>query len=248
MLEQTIVKRKKRALKEMRNIFLIVLSLLVFRSVLFEPYRIPSGSMIPTLRIGDFILVNKFSYGLKLPFSDLAIFDLNLNPIYLFGKKEPERGDVVVFKFPNDTSINYIKRIVGVPGDTIEIKEKIVYINDEPIQISEIPGQKFLKEMDEKYKGNNLKFYQTEIDEHNFVIQQDVDNIYTSHLDKITVPENKFFVMGDNRDFSSDSRFWGFVPGEYIKGKAFVVWFSMSMPNSSSEFKIRTNRTMTPID
>jgi signal peptidase I len=246
--EEIIDKRKKNLKKDITLISLIILCFLVFRSVLFEPYRIPSGSMLPTLKIGDFILVKKYSYGFKLPFSDLAIFEMNLDPIYLFGKKNPDRGDVVVFKYPRDTSINYIKRVVGVPGDTLEIKDKIVYINDKAIEIEEINGKPFLKDMDARYKGNNLKFYKTKVDEHSFVIQQDVDNIYTSQLDKMTIPKGKFFVMGDNRDFSSDSRFWGFVPHEYIRGEAILVWFSISMPGQSNGPQIRAERILKSID
>ncbi len=246
--EEIIDKRKKNLKKDIGLITLIIFTFLIFRSVLFEPYRIPSGSMLPTLKIGDFILVKKYSYGFKVPFSDLAIFDLNLNPIYLFGKKNPERGDVVVFKFPNDTSINYIKRIVGVPGDVLEIKEKIVYINDKAVKVEEVDGSEYLKDMDERYKGNNLKFFKTKVDKHDFVIQQDVDNIYTSHLDKTIIPKGKFFVMGDNRDYSSDSRFWGFVPHEYIRGEAILVWFSVSMPNQNTQPNIRTERILKSID
>jgi len=246
--EEIIEKRKKGLKKDIGLISLIIFSFLVFRSVFYEPYRIPSGSMLPTLKIGDFILVKKFSYGFKVPFSDLAIFDLNLNPIYLFGKESPDRGDVVVFKYPKDTSINYIKRIVGVPGDSLEIKDKIVYINDKPIDVTEIDGKPFIKDMDDRYRGNNLKFFKTKVDDHSFVIQQDVDNIYTSHLDKITIPAGKYFVMGDNRDFSSDSRFWGFVPHEYIRGEAILVWFSISMPGQGQGTNIRGNRILKSIE
>jgi len=246
--EEIIEKRKKNFKKDIILISMIIFLFLVFRSIFFEPYRIPSGSMLPTLKIGDFILVKKYSYGFKLPFSDLALFDLNLNPIYLFGEKPPKRGDVVVFKYPKDTSINYIKRIVGIPGDRLEIKDKIIYINGNPIDVQEIDGKPYIKDMDARYRGNNLKFYETRVDEHSFVIQQDVDNIYTSHLDEITIPEGKYFVMGDNRDFSSDSRFWGLVPHEYIRGEAILVWFSISMPGSSSGPEIRTNRILQAIE
>ena len=110
--------------KEVKSISLILLAVLVFRSVLFEPFKIPSGSMIPTLMIGDFILVNKFSYGFKVPFSDINLLGVNMDPVYLFGKDSPKRGDVVVFKFPKDKSVNYIKRVIGLPGDKVEMKNK----------------------------------------------------------------------------------------------------------------------------
>ncbi len=240
--EEVIYKRKKEFLSEVRNILIIISVLLVFRSVFYEPYRIPSGSMIPTLRIGDFILVEKFSYGFKVPFSDIAIFDINLDPIYLGEMKTPERGDVVVFKWPRDPSINYIKRIVGVPGDKLEIRNKKLFINGKQVKDKEISGDKFLRSMDKKYLGNNFRFFESEIEGKKFIIQQDEDNVYSSQTDEITIPEGSFFVLGDNRDYSSDSRFWGFVPAENIRGRAILVWFSFTMPTSDTPLKIRFDR------
>ena len=157
--ETPVLTKKQKAVKEVKSIILIVSLVLVFRSVFFEPFRIPSGSMIPTLMIGDFILVNKMSYGFKVPFSDISIFDFNSDPIYLFGKSDPKRGDVVVFKFPNDRSINYIKRVVGLPGDEIEIRNKVVFVNGKPLEMKEIPGKDIMEDMDDKFKGYNLKFF-----------------------------------------------------------------------------------------
>ncbi len=245
--EQPLTKNQK-IIKELKSIALIISLVLVFRSVFFEPFRIPSGSMIPTLMIGDFILVNKFSYGFKLPFSDLSIGDVNLDPIYLFGASIPKRGDVVVFKYPKDPSINYIKRMIGLPGDTVEIKNKIVYINDSPLNVKEMDGKEIMDDMDDKFKGYNLKFYAANTGEHKHVIQQDEDNYYKTDFEKRTIPEGYYFVMGDNRDFSYDSRFWGFVPHKNIKGRALFVWFSMILPFSEHAFKIRPWRIGTPID
>ncbi len=134
------VSRKEKFIKEAKSFTMIILSVLVFRSVLFEPFKIPSGSMIPTLLIGDFILVNKFSYGFKVPFSDWFS-----DPVYLTGPQTPERGDVIVFKYPKDTNLNYIKRVVGLPGDTIEVIDKVVYVNNKPIVTKEIDGKKLWK-------------------------------------------------------------------------------------------------------
>ncbi|MCE3012129.1 MAG: signal peptidase I [Proteobacteria bacterium] len=211
--------------KEAKSFTFIILSVLIFRSVLFEPFKIPSGSMIPTLLIGDFILVNKFSYGFKVPFSDWFS-----DPTYITGPGKPERGDVVVFKYPQEVSLNYIKRVVGLPGDTIEIIEKVVYVNGQPIEMKEIEGTKILSDMDEKYKRYNFKFFETKTGNHTHVAQVDQDNIFNANFYKITVPQNHYFVMGDNRDFSADSRSWGFVPFGHIKGKAFLIWFSLSFP------------------
>lgn len=233
------VSRKEKVVKEVKSITLILTVVLVFRSVFFEPFRIPSGSMIPTLMIGDFILVNKFSYGFKVPFSDLSMFGVNLNPIYMFGESDPTRGDVIVFKYPKDPSINYIKRVVGVPGDRIEIKNKVVFINGEPINAKEVSGKAIMEDMDEKFKNYNLKFYKVKTGEAEHIIQQDSDNYYKTDYQQKTIPKDRFFVMGDNRDFSYDSRFWGFVKREQVKGRALFVWFSMIFPFGEDSFKFR---------
>lgn len=240
--------KKQKLIKEVKSIAIIIVAVLTFRSIFFEPFRIPSGSMIPTLMIGDFILVNKFSYGFKLPFSDVVIGDSSLNPVYLFGKSEPKRGDVVVFKYPKDLSVNYIKRVVGLPGDTLEIRNKIVYINDKAIEPKEIEAKKFMDDMDEKFKGYNLKFYEMKTGEHQHIIQQDSDNYYKVDYEKITIPKENYFVMGDNRDFSYDGRYWGFVSHEQIKGKALFVWFSLIFPFGENSFKFRPWRIGTPIN
>ena len=231
--------RKSKIVKEVKSITMILTVVLVFRSVFFEPFRIPSGSMIPTLMIGDFILVNKFSYGFKVPFSDLSLFGVNLNPVYMFGESNPDRGDVIVFKYPKDPSINYIKRVVGVPGDKIEIKNKVVYINDKAIKANEVDGKPIMEDMDDKFKNYNLKFYKVKTGGAEHVIQQDSDNYYKTDYSPKTIPKGKFFVMGDNRDFSYDSRFWGFVKREQIKGRALFVWFSMIFPFGDDAFKFR---------
>tara|TARA_R110002049_G_scaffold206957_1_gene377372 strand:+ start:724 stop:1503 length:780 start_codon:yes stop_codon:yes gene_type:complete len=246
--KEVVLTKKEKFKKEAKSISIIVITVLIFRSVFFEPFRIPSGSMIPTLMIGDFILVNKFAYGFKLPFSDISIFGIDSDPVYLFGESKPERGDVVVFKYPSDPSINYIKRVVGLPGDSIEIREKRVFINDEPIDQKEIDGQEIMSDMDEKFKNYNLKFYQAKTGAHDHNIQQDIDNYYKTDYEKRTIPEGKYFVMGDNRDFSYDSRFWGYVDHKLIKGEAILVWFSMIFPFGEDSFKFRPWRIGTMIN
>lgn len=217
--------RKEKFVKEAKSFTFIIFSVLLFRSVLFEPFKIPSGSMIPTLLIGDFILVNKFSYGFKVPFSDWFS-----DPTYVTGPDYPKRGDVVVFKYPQDPALNYIKRIVGLPGDSIEVIEKIVYVNGQPLQMKDIDGKEQIEDMDEKYKRYNFKFSETKTGEHTHVTQVDIDNIYNSNHPRQTVPNGHYFVMGDNRDFSADSRSWGFVPFGNIKGRAIAIWFSLAFP------------------
>ncbi len=222
--------RKKKIKSEIVSFSLIIFFVLLFRSMFFEPFKIPSGSMIPTLMIGDFILVNKFSYGFKVPFSEWFT-----DPVYITEPSHPKRGDVIVFKYPKNTSLNYIKRVVGLPGDTVEIIDKVVYVNDKPIQAIEIDGSEIMADMDDKFKHFNFKFYKTYTGEHEHIMQIEKDNYYNANYYKITVPEDNFFVLGDNRDFSADSRVWQFVPFRYVKGKALFVWFSMSIPWPWSE-------------
>lgn len=217
--------RKAKMIKEAKSFTVIIFSVLFFRSVFFEPFKIPSGSMIPTLLIGDFILVNKFSYGFKVPFSDWFS-----DPIYITGPTQPARGDVIVFKYPNDPSLNYIKRVVGLPGDTIAVTEKVVYVNGVPLEMKDIDGKKIVEDMDEKYKRYNFRFFETKTGSHTHVTQVDQDNVFNTNFYQVTVPKDNYFVMGDNRDFSADSRSWGFVPFGNIKGRAIAIWFSLSFP------------------
>ena len=237
----------KKIIRECGIISLIILFVLIFRSSVYEPFRIPTGSMIPTLMIGDFILVNKFSYGLKLPFSDIFLFGHNGTPCYVSGKSNPRRGDIIVFKYPKDYSINYVKRVIGLPGDTIEIKNKVIYVNERPIQTEEIDGTELMKNMDDKFKMYNLKFYKSYMQDHTHIIQQDDDNYFQVDFDKIEIPADHYFVVGDNRDFSYDSRFWGLVPRNLIKGKAVLIWFSMILPFGENNFKFRGTRIFNPI-
>ncbi len=220
-----LISKKEKFIKEVKSFTFIILSVLIFRSVLFEPFKIPSGSMIPTLLIGDFILVNKFSYGFKVPFSDWFS-----DPIYMTGPSVPERGDVIVFKYPKDVNLNYIKRVVGLPGDTIEVIDKVVYVNNQPIQTKDIDGKEIMEDMDNRYKNYQFRFMETKTGNATHVTQTDEGNDFSANYYKFTVPKDNFFVMGDNRDFSADSRRWGTVPFGHIKGKAILVWFSLSVP------------------
>jgi signal peptidase I len=241
------VSKKQKFVKEMKSIILIIVSVLAFRSVFFEPFKIPSGSMIPTLLIGDFILVNKFSYGFKVPFSDWFS-----DPTYITGPGKPERGDVIVFKYPENPDLNYIKRVVGLPGDTVQVIDKVIYVNDEPIKVEPIDGKKYMEDMDHKFKNFNLKFFKTKTGEHEHISQIDEDNVYNADFRKVVVPKDSYFVMGDNRDFSADSRSWGFVPFGHIKGKAFLIWFSTNIPwpwsDESDVFTFRPWRIGSLID
>lgn len=199
--------------------FPVILVVFVLRSFIVEPFRIPSGSMLPSLHIGDFILVNKFVYGVRLPIVDQKVI----------GISSPDRGDVMVFRFPHDASINYIKRVVGLPGDEIEYQDKTLVINGE--KISQMPADdKVLEEI-----GNNrdsLAHFTEKLDGVDHSILKDGSKPGTSM--RFSVPEGHYFVMGDNRDYSNDSRYWGFVPEENIIGEAFFIWFSWDSRDGGS--------------
>lgn len=222
-----------KVLKEVRSILVIVVIVFAFRSTFFEPFKIPSGSMIPTLMIGDFILVNKFSYGVKIPFSDMYS-----DPIYLAEFDLPKRGEVIVFKYPKDTSLNYIKRVVGLPGDRIEVIDKIVYVNGEPLPADLVMNKEVTdtkNDLEPKFKALSLNFLDSKTGEHEHKIIHWEDGYFTNEFGPIVVPAGNYFVMGDNRDFSADSRRWGFVPFRHIKGRALLVWFNLNLPIFGSE-------------
>jgi signal peptidase I len=182
---------KKSTLREYIESILIALMLaLIIRSCIVQAFKIPSGSMEDTLLIGDHLLVNKFIYGLKLPFSDRRIFKI----------RDPQRGDVMVFEYPVNRSQDFIKRVIGVPGDEISERDKVVYVNGVPY-----------RNPHEIHKDGRILPAETS--------QRD-------NFGPIKVPENSYFMMGDNRDNSYDSRFWGFVKNSDIKGKAFVKYWS----------------------
>lgn len=229
---------KSKAIKEIKSFSLILVVVLGFRSMFFEPFRIPSGSMIPTLMIGDFILVNKFSYGFKVPF--VHWFS---DPIYINEPTTPKHGDVVVFKYPVDPDINFIKRVIAVPGDRVKMVDKHVYINGEPTERVDITtsdeGTEVFEDMDDNYRNYDFSLYLAKSGKENHYVQL---NNYINHsvsFDEFIVPDGKYFVMGDNRDHSSDSRVWGLVPFENIKGKALFVWFSFILPFSDHPVKFR---------
>ena len=183
--------------------------------------------MIPTLFIGDHIFVNKFAYGLKVPFSDLLLDEA----IQIIKRDPPKRGDIIVFVYPKDESFFYIKRVIGTPGDTVEIKDKVLYINDQPMNRVPLPAdqaQKIFGSLDDpRYSKNNLELYRENLNPVEHTIMLDKNNFLGESFEKVTIPPGQFFVMGDNRDFSNDSRFWGFVPLKNVRGKAMVIWLSL---------------------
>ena len=214
-----LVLRKRRAegaaepvvVEYSKSFFPVILAVFLIRSFIVEPFKIPSGSMMPTLLVGDFILVNKHTYGLRVPVLNNTFFEMN----------HPQRGEVMVFHFPKDPSLDYIKRVVGLPGDHIEYRDKRLIVDGQPLETS--------FEADYSYTAPGLnqvtaKQYRETLGEHTHAILNDQD---APAMDgSITVPAGHYFVMGDNRDHSNDSRFWGFVPEENVVGKAFMIWWN----------------------
>ena len=192
----------------------VLFIVLVIRSYIVEPFTIPSGSMLPTLKVHDFILVNKFSYGLRLPVTNTKIIPLG----------EPERGDVMVFKYPEDTGQNFIKRVVGLPGDRIAVRDNVLYVNGEAVP-RELVGRERNSQVWRR------EYVETLGEQPHLIWQEGRVNPYSGDAmipertqGEWQVPEGSYFVMGDNRDNSNDSRFWGVVSEDLVVGEAFLIW------------------------
>ena len=212
--------------------FFPVIALVFFlRSFLFEPFKIPSSSMVPTLLVGDLILVNKFDYGIRLPVLNKKIIQV----------ANPQRGDVMVFRYPKDESQDYIKRVIGVPGDKITYENKRLTVNGVPVQYQ--PMEDYL---DDEHPVYRKQYLEKLANAPHRILNDDAARTYnvnavedfphhencTYSYDKFTciVPEGNYFMMGDNRDNSADSRYWGFVPDQNIVGKAVAIWMNFSNP------------------
>lgn len=233
-----LVLRKRRALDRAepwwveysKSFFPVILAVFLLRSFLVEPFKIPSGSMIPTLLVGDFILVNKFVYGIRLPLANVKLISVS----------DPKRGDVMVFRWPENPSVDYIKRVIGLPGDRVSYLDKHLTINNEPAPWS--------GETDYQYADSGLslmtrKLYREPLsgNQHTILVDPDRPPVTLSQVRQFPfrenceynergfvclVPPGHYLMMGDNRDSSSDSRYWGFVPERNIVGKAFLIWLN----------------------
>ncbi len=209
------------------GLFPVIIVVFLLRSFLFEPFKIPSGSMIPTLLINDLILVNKFHYGVRLPVINLKVLDNN----------SPQRGDVMVFRYPPKPSLDYIKRVVGVPGDEVAYLNKKLTINGQPLIKTTLPDffdediLRYSKQFEEITTGSKKYRLLNDDDRPAFIpgtedFPYKQNCRYSSEGVVCRVPEGHYFMMGDNRDNSLDSRYWGFVPEKNIVGKAFFVWMN----------------------
>ncbi len=207
-----------------RSFFPVLLLVFLLRSFLFEPFRIPSGSLKPTLDVGDLILVNKFDYGIRLPVIHKKIFAWG----------EPKRGDIMVFRCPYNPSIDFIKRVIGLPGDRISYIDKTLYVNGQKA------SQQFVKNTTDLDDGGSIIDVTLKEEDflgikHAIYQMQDHPN---DDVKEFVVPKGMYYVMGDNRDGSADSRYWGFVPDENIVGKAKLIWMSWD----GNQYNVRWNR------
>lgn len=214
-----------------RGFFPIILVVFLLRSFLVEPFKIPSGSMIPSLLVGDFILVNKYTYGIRLPVANRKIVDVN----------DPRRGDVMVFRFPADPSTDYIKRIIGIPGDRVEYRDKHLWVNGTQLPLTAVGPFKL---SDAGHTATHQAYIEKLGDTtYSVIFNPGAPPLQLAQVIQFpfrggcsysdsgfacTVPAGHYFVMGDNRDHSLDSRYWGFVPERNIVGKAFLIWMNFS--------------------
>ncbi len=216
-----------------RSFFPIILVVFVLRSFIVEPFRIPSGSMMPTLLVGDFILVNKFTYGIRLPVINKKIIDLG----------EPRRGDVFVFKYPQNPTVDYIKRVVGVPGDKIAYRNKTLYVNGKPQEQTPIGVYTGTGSGARETGAFHLNESLGDLEHEILVNPMAPDFGYGCQVlarGEITIPDGHYFAMGDNRDNSNDSRCWGLVPERNLVGKAFGIW--MNWDSNQQGFPISWSR------
>lgn len=247
----------KEIIANVRSLVLALLVVFAVRSVIAEPFRIPSGSMLPTLWIGDHLFVNKLAYGLNVPFSEWIVG----HPVHMIRWSELHRGDILVFKYPEDESLFYIKRVVGLPGDEIEIRNRVLYVNGKAAAQHPAEGEERDKALASLGDRENADTSDREVFwEHlpasgggtepvkHLIFYKRYSMAMLRDFGPIHVPEKSYFALGDNRDESKDSRFWGFVPEANLRGKASFVWFHLSLGlGDGQKFSFHPTRIATAI-
>lgn len=206
--------RLKNLLKNNRGFLTALFLMVVVRWSFFDHYRVPTGSMIPTIQIGDDLFVYKMAYNFKVPFTDYILFEID--PL--------KRGDIVVFKYPKDTSMLFIKRLIGLPGDRIRVQNGMILVNNKNL----LKNPEMSTSIEEKLFNTSDTFtYRESLEDKEFTVQR-IPDIFRSEDKEFVIPKGHYFFVGDNRDNSADGRVWGLVPHDYIKGKAIRVFYSLS--------------------
>lgn len=228
--EDGVVTRREpemsRTIEYARSFLPVFLIVLLLRSFMVEPFRIPSGSMMPTLLVGDFILVNKYNYGIRLPVLDTKIIEIG----------DPKRGDTVVFRYPVNPDIPFIKRVVGLPGDRIEYRDKTLFVNGEPMV--QTPLGRYVGTGSGSHFTGATRLTEALVDApHDILLTRRMTRLRKTAWE---VPAGHYFVLGDNRDNSEDSRYWGFVPDENLIGRAFFIWFNWDWGHGPTWSRIGT--------
>lgn len=218
------ISNPKEFFDSVKTILLAVFVALIFRYSVAAPYKIPTGSMIPTLKIGDFIFVSKLSYGVKLPFTNINLVEHDT----------PKRGDIIVFKYPENPDLDFIKRVVAVGGDELEVKEGVIYINGEGSMRSPVADKKVISDLQPHPFREAARLYKETLEEIDHLVME-IDRV-PGNFGPVTIPKDHVFVMGDNRDNSRDSRVWGALPIKNIRGRAMFVWLSLDSRNPVFSF------------
>jgi signal peptidase I len=235
---------KRWAIENLISIATAVIIVFFLKTAVIEAFRIPSGSMIPTLFVGDHLFVSKFAYRWVVPYTELLG-----DPVVLAERDLPKRGDILVFIYPKDPTLHYIKRLIALPGDTVEMKEKQLYVNGKILARTEVPSEiadPLIDRLDDaRLSRESMKLLYEEQDGRKYFVFYSKSLLGSGEgFAPMKVPEDSFFVMGDNRDYSNDSRFWGFVPKKNIRGRAEFIWGSFRFDPDFAVYPERTGKSL----